>query len=879
MQKEKFAVSGMSCAACAARVEHAVCALDGVASCQVNLLQNSMQIAFDEEKVNDSLIEAAVKAAGYGAKRAALPGSAASNTAAQDEEKALARQKRDLCLSFILTLALMSVSMLPMFGITLIADAQISAWTQAVLAALVMLLQRHYFIRGFKALFKLSPNMDSLVALGSAVSFLYSLYQSCFIPAGGSVHLLHQEFPLYFESAASILCLVGIGKYFEHKAKVKSSSAVSALIDLSPKLIRVRQPDGSEKLFSPDKVQKGAVVILRAGESLGVDGVVLSGDGFMDESSLTGESLGRHKGAGDKVLSGTILTQGYLEVEAEAVGADTTFAKIVQLMDDTVSQKVPIARLVDVIAFYFVPAVITLALITFAIWYLLVGWDAAHSINFALCVLVVSCPCALGLATPTAVMVGMGRAARMGILFRNLEVLEILNKADVFLFDKTGTLTTGNMQLLSAVESRPGIAAFADLLTLSLESKSAHPIAKALVEAVKRKNPHAAVLPVENFKELPGLGVSAEIAGQSYALGNIKLVEQMLYSPIPLSKDCSIAASATLVSSSTASSDSAAADPAAAEQLSKVRALAAKEEACGHVVLHLISGDSVLCSYILGDSIKPGAKELIAALHQRGAVCSMLTGDRKAAAAYVSKELGLDSFKAELLAADKLSAITALQEQGHKVVMLGDGVNDALCLAKADVGIGVHGASDVAVSACDLVFMNSELRTLEKALALSAATYRNIKQNLFWAFFYNVLTIPLAAGAFYTAFGWELNPMVAAFLMSLSSICVVSNALRLNFVKLTDADDGVANAADAALGSVFAEKEEKIMAKVISIDGMHCAHCTASVLSALSALPGVKNVTVSLEEKCARGDFPESITDEMLKGVIAGLGFTVTEIK
>ncbi|MBO8415057.1 MAG: heavy metal translocating P-type ATPase [Proteobacteria bacterium] len=848
MQKEKFAVSGMSCAACAARVEHAVCALDGVASCQVNLLQNSMQIAFDEEKVNDSLIEAAVKAAGYGAKRAALPGSAASNTAAQDEEKALARQKRDLCLSFILTLALMSVSMLPMFGITLIADAQISAWTQAVLAALVMLLQRHYFIRGFKALFKLSPNMDSLVALGSAVSFLYSLYQSCFIPAGGSVHLLHQEFPLYFESAASILCLVGIGKYFEHKAKVKSSSAVSALIDLSPKLIRVRQPDGSEKLFSPDKVQKGAVVILRAGESLGVDGVVLSGDGFMDESSLTGESLGRHKGAGDKVLSGTILTQGYLEVEAEAVGADTTFAKIVQLMDDTVSQKVPIARLADVIAFYFVPAVITLALITFAIWYLLVGWDAAHSINFALCVLVVSCPCALGLATPTAVMVGMGRAARMGILFRNLEVLEILNKADVFLFDKTGTLTTGNMQLLSVVESRPGIAAFADLLTLSLESKSAHPIAKALVEAVKRKNPHAAVLPVENFKELPGLGVSAEIAGQSYALGNIKLVDQML-------------------------------SAAPAEQLSKVRALAEKEEACGHVVLHLISGDSVLCSYILGDSIKPGAKELIAALHQRGAVCSMLTGDRTAAAAYVSNELGLDSFKAELLAADKLSAITALQNEGHKVVMLGDGVNDALCLAKADVGIGVHGASDVAVSACDLVFMNSELRTLEKALALSAATYRNIKQNLFWAFIYNVLTIPLAAGAFYTAFGWQLTPMVAAFLMSLSSICVVSNALRLNFVKLTDADDDIVAGSDAASESVIVEKEEKIMAKVISIDGMHCAHCTASVLSALSALPGVKNVTVSLEEKCARGDFPESITDEMLKGVIAGLGFTVTEIK
>lgn len=870
MQKEKFAVSGMSCAACAARVEHAVCALEGVASCQVNLLQNSMQIAFDEEKVDDSLIEAAVKAAGYGARRAALPGSApsndASNSEAAAEEKALSRQKRDLLLSFILTLALMAESMLPMMGITLISDARSSAWTQAVLAVLVMALQRHYFSRGFKALFHLSPNMDSLVALGSAVSFLYSLYQTLFIPAGGSVHLLHQDYPLYFESAASILCLVGIGKYFEHKAKVKSSSAVSALIDLSPKLIRVRLPDGSEKLFAPDKVEKGAVVILRAGESLGVDGVVLKGDGFMDESSLTGESLGRHKSAGDNVLSGTILTQGYLEVGAEAVGADTTFAKIVQLMDDTVSQKVPIARLADVIAFYFVPAVITLALITFAIWFLVMGWDGAHSINFALCVLVVSCPCALGLATPTAVMVGMGRAARMGILFRNLEVLEILNKAEVFLFDKTGTLTTGNMQLVSTVESRPGIAAFADMLTLSLESKSAHPIATALVEAVKRKNPHAAQLPVENFKELPGLGVSAEIAGQSYALGNIKLVEQILSSK----------------NSEEAKKDERAVDPsAAAEPLTKVRALAAQEEACGHVVLHLISGQEVLCSYILGDSIKPGAKELIASLQKRGAVCSMLTGDRTAAAAYVSHELGLNSFKAELLAADKLAEIKALQADGKKVVMLGDGVNDALCLAQADVGIGVHGASDVAVSACDLVFMNSELGTLEKAIALSAATYRNIKQNLFWAFIYNVLTIPLAAGVFYTALGWQLTPMVAAFLMSLSSICVVSNALRLNFVKLTEGDDAAGrNSSGSANGLTNTEeKEEKIMAKVISIEGMHCAHCTASVLAALSALPGVKNVEVSLEEKCAKGDFPESISDEMLRGVIAGLGFSVTEIK
>lgn len=836
MQKEKYNISGMSCAACAARVQHAVGSVEGVTSCQVNLLQNSMQITYDENKVNSALIEAAVQAAGYGAR----PQEAGAPAASEDEQ-ALRAQKRDLILSFILTLALMTVSMGPMLGLHVISDALICALAQGILAAAVMLLQRQYFIRGFRALGHFAPNMDSLVALGSAASFIYSLYQVLQLSPGLPAHVLHGEFPLYFESAASILCLVGIGKYFEHKAKVKSSAAVSSLIDLSPRLIRVRR-SGEEKLLSPDGVVQGDVVILRSGESLGVDGEVLSGQGFMDESSLTGESLGQKKVPGSRVLSGTQLAQGYLEIRADAVGADTTFAKILQLMDDTVSQKVPIARLADVIAYYFVPAVIAIALLVFACWYFLLALPFNQALNFALCVLVVSCPCALGLATPTAVMVGMGRAARLGILFRNLAVLETLSRAEVVVFDKTGTLTTGSMQLLESVEAKPGLHFFANLLTASIENKSSHPIARALSEAlaVQVKN-H---LTLEDYQEEPGLGLRARISGEEYAIGNLKQVQARLQRV----------------------------NPEAAARAAEISAL---HEGRGRIVLHLTNSKDLLMSYILGDSIKPDAAALITALQKRGLATLMLTGDRTAAAQYVARELGLDGFKAELLSADKLTEIKKLQQQGRRVVMLGDGVNDALCLTQADVGIGVHGASDVAVSACDVVFMNQSLLTLERAIELSRLTYRNIKQNLFWAFIYNVLTIPLAAGLFYHSYGLALSPMIAALLMSLSSICVVSNALRLNFVSINSlADPGQ----DAARSLAVNPSEELIMTKVISIEGMHCAHCTASVLSALSALPGAKNVSVSLEEKCAKGDFDAAVSDEMISGVVAGLGFTVTGI-
>ncbi len=836
MQKEKYSISGMSCAACAARVQHAAGSVEGVISCQVNLLQNSMQITFDESKVNSALIEAAVQAAGYAAQK-----QEAGTAAPTADEQALRTQKRELICSFILTLALMTVSMGPMLGWHLISDALTCALVQGVLAAAVMLLQRQYFIRGFRALGHLAPNMDSLVALGAAASFVYSLYQSLQLSPGLPAHVLHGEFPLYFESAASILCLVGIGKYFEHKAKVKSSAAISSLLDLSPRLIRVRR-DGQEKLLSPDGVVQGDVVILRAGESLGVDGEVTAGQGFMDESSLTGESLGQKKVPGSRVLSGTQLSQGYLEIRADAVGADTTFAKILQLMDDTVSQKVPIARMADVIAYYFVPVVIALAVLVFLLWYCVISLPFNQALNFALCVLVVSCPCALGLATPTAVMVGMGRAARLGILFRNLAVLETLNRADVVVFDKTGTLTTGSMQLLESIEARAGIRFLAHMLTASIEDKSSHPIARALTQAladqVKTK------LEVEDYEEEAGLGVKAVISGEQYAIGNLKQVQARL---------------ATV-------------NPQAAARAAEISSL---HEARGRIVLHLTSSQDLLMSYILGDSIKPDAAALISDLKKQGLTTLMLTGDRKAAAQYVAQELGLDGFKAEMLSDGKLAEIKKLQQQGRRVVMLGDGVNDALCLTQADVGIGVHGASDVAVSACDVVFMNNSLLTLERAREISRLTYRNIKQNLFWAFIYNVLTIPVAAGLFYHSYGLALSPMLAALLMSLSSICVVTNALRLNFVNI---NGPAAAGQDHARSPASNPQEELIMTKVISIEGMHCAHCTASVLSALSALPGAQNVSVSLEEKCARGDFPALISDEMITGVVAGLGFTVTGI-
>ncbi len=829
MREEKYAIQGMSCAACASRVERAAGSLCGVTSCRVNLLQQSMLITYDESKLNVALICAAVKSAGYGA-------SLAQPAAVQeDADQALKRQRYGLYASFALTLILMLLAMGPMAGLTLIADAPTSAAVQGGLALGVMLLQRQYFIRGFKALFHLAPNMDSLVALGSAASFIYSLYQSLRLAPGLEVAALHQAYPLYFESAASILCLVGIGKYFEHKAKVKSTQAISHLIDLSPKLIRVRRQE-SEQLLTPDEVVAGDTVLLKVGESLGVDGVVLSGDGFMDESSLTGESLPQRKRCGAKVLSGTVLTQGFLEIEAKAVGEDTTFAQILKLMDDTVSQKVPLARLADTIAFYFVPTVIALSLLTLGIWL----WYApfAQALNFALCVLVVSCPCALGLATPTAVMVGMGRAARLGILFRRLEALEVINRADTVIFDKTGTLTQGQLKLLDSVEGQAGIKPFGDMLALSLESCSAHPLAGALVRDLGSRVKTA--LPVKDFATVEGRGIQGEVCGSIYYCGNIKWAQELLAPTLPALQ-------------------------AAAE-------LSATREAQGLVVLHVFTKDALLMSYVLGDELKPDAAALIARLQQRGLKCRMLTGDRQAAAAHISRKLKLDGFKAELLAADKLQEIKELQAHGQRVIMLGDGVNDALCLTQADVGIGVHGASDIAVAACDIVFMNAKLLTLERTLSLSALTYRNIKQNLFWAFIYNVLTIPLAAGLLYPALGWQLNPMIAAFLMSLSSLCVVSNALRLNFVNLGSDSDAVAQEATAV-------QEQQLMHKVIHIEGMHCAHCTASVLQALSALPGACEVAVSLEDKCAQGNFDSTLSNEMIAGVIGALGFSVTSIE
>lgn len=840
MRRQKFNIGGMSCAACAARVEKAAGELNGVSSCEVNLLQNTMQICYDEAQISPALIAAAVKSAGYSAQPADREQSADAHEQAAAELKA---QRHALILSFILTMALMTVSMGPMLDFTVISDALIAGSVQLLLALGVMILERGYFKRGFKALFHLAPNMDSLVALGSAASFGYSLYQLTKLHLGMNAAILHNGAPLYFESAASILCLVGIGKYFEHKAKVKSTQAVSALIDLSPKLLRVRRA-GQELLLTPDQAVTGDTVILKAGESLGADGTVMSGAGFMDESSLTGESFPKKKTAGSKVLSGAVLTQGYLEIKAEAVGQDTAFAQILQLMDETLSQKVPIARLADIIAYYFVPAVITASIITGAVWLQFAPF--AQALNFALCVLVVSCPCALGLAVPTAVTVGVGRAAKLGILFRRLAVLETLSRVDTVIFDKTGTLTAGQMQLLTVKEIKPGAKAFSQLLLFSLESCSAHPLAAALVRdlggGIKQ------TLPVSGFKEHPGRGISAVIAGTRYYAGNLRLVQEILG----------------------ANSSS---ETISAQALSAAAGFAAEHEAQGRAALHLFNDKELLCSYALGDALKPDAKELIRRLQARGLRCLMFTGDSRPAAQHAAQALGLDGFKAELLPADKLALIKELQRQGHKVVMLGDGVNDALCLTQADVGIGVQGASDIAVSACDAVFMNPKLLTLDTALTLSALIYRNIKENLFWAFIYNVLTIPLAAGVFYVSLGWQLTPMIAAGLMSISSLCVVSNALRLNFIKLDTADEAAAGAAGE---SAF---KEKTMRKVIHIDGMHCSHCTASVLNALSALPGAQNVRVSLEDKCAAGDFGPEVTADLIAGVISALGFTVTSVE
>jgi heavy metal translocating P-type ATPase len=812
MLKKTFDIKGMTCAACASHVEKAVSKVPGVSDVNVMLVKNRMTLLAGDN-VQDSAIIKAVEDAGYGA---APAGSGAGEQVRKADDTEQKRRKRALLSSFALLVVLMAVALGPRFGFEPFSTAFASAAVQGVLALCIMWLQRRYYVSAARALRHGSSNMDTLVSLGSLVSFAYSACNFLTLPSGAGLDVLMGSNPVFFDSAAGILCFVAIGKYFEERTRVRTADAVMKLYDLAPKFVTVKR-DGKTSQIPLADAKKGDVLVIKAGEQVGVDGVVVSGSGYCDESALTGESVPVKKEPGSKITSSSILSSGAVEMRAEAVGADTTLSKIIALVDDANSKKAPIARVADRVAGVFTPAVLAIAAAVFCIWYF--GMDAgmAVSLNYAICVLVISCPCALGLATPLAIVAGTGRSASAGVLFKSPEALETLRRATVFVFDKTGTLTTGRMSVVATRFNEGADEQGALSRAAALESKSGHPLAQAFGRKYQPGNYEA-----EDFRLIDGCGVTGRVDGRVVGVGNTSLADRL---GAKLSDDDG--------------------------------AFIAVHEKLGQAVMLVIEDGKIAGEVVIADEIRPSAKQAIADLKAMGVRPVMLTGDRRTVAEGVAAQLGIEDFRAELLPQDKAAIIRQLEEQGEHAVMVGDGVNDSVAIATAEAGIGIAGTSDIAVESCQVVLLKGNLGDCANALLMSRRTMANIKENLFWAFIYNVIFIPVAAGAF-SSFGFRLTPMAGALLMSLSSVCVGLNALRLTMVKLKDYSD---------------KEEEKLMKKTVHVSGMACEHCVARVTKALKAVPGVADAEVTLSTQSASIDCDGSVTPDMVKKAVEDAGY------
>lgn len=843
MMKEKFHVDGMTCSACSAHVEKAVKKLKGIQAVQVNLLANAMQVEYDETVLEASRIIVAVNEAGYHAR-------AWQETKQKEQVKeapardALYAMQFRLIVSFLFLVPLMYLSMHHMFTYPIPAffhgteNAITFAFTQFLLTIPIVYVNRQYYINGFQALLRRSPNMDSLIAIGSSAAMLYGIAAIYFIGYGlgtGNEALITAYLAdLYFESAAMILALITLGKYLETKSKGKTSEALSRLFTLSPKTALVLRGQ-TEVEIPAEQVQVGDVIIVKPGQAIPVDGVVTQGKSFVDESMLTGESIPIEKKKGDTVVAATINKQGSFYFKATKVGEDTTLAQIIRLVEEASASKAPIARLADKVSGIFVPVVIAIALSSAGIWlYLGASFDFALSIGIA--VLVISCPCALGLATPVAIMVGTGKGAENGILIKSAEALEIAQSVDTIVLDKTGTLTEGKPKVTDVIPGGLSEEALIQI-AVSLEQNSEHPLAQAILEYAKEKGIQPNL--VEDFDAIAGKGLSGRVAGDTYYAGN----------------------SALLIEHGVEADD----------WVSLGERLAAE----GKTPLYFADGSHVLGVVAVADPVKPTSREAVEAFQRSGLEVIMLTGDHRHTARAIQKQVGIKKVIAEVLPQDKEKVVRDLQSKGKKVAMVGDGVNDAPALVRADVGIAIGSGTDVAVESADIVLMKSDLLDAVSAISLSKAVIRNIKMNLFWAFFYNVIGIPLAAGVFYTVLNWKLNPMFAAAAMSLSSVCVVTNALRLKFFQ------PYVSRQQKTLPTIEAQEDrrEEKMKKVMKIEGMMCKHCQAKVEKLLGAIQGVQSVTVDLEQKTATVIAENDIADALLRQTIADADYEVVEIR
>lgn len=863
--KQKFDVTGMSCASCSAHVEKSVSKVAGVQEVQVNLLTNSMTVVYDDSVTSSGEIVSAVEKAGYGAcpiqRQASLQ--AYSSLPVSREDPALKEQKemkRRLIISLVFLIPLFYLSMGHMMGLPIPwffqgeENALAFAFTQLLLCLPIALVNRHYFTGGFAALWHRSPNMDSLIGIGSAAALVYgiwAIYQIGFGLGHGDLHLVHEySMDLYFESAGMILTLITVGKYLESRAKGKTSQAITKLINLAPKTA-VRLTDGVEQEIPLEMVQAGDILAVKPGQSIPTDGRVAEGLSAVDESAITGESIPVEKQPGDPVTGGSINQSGYLKIEATKVGGDTTLAQIIRLVEEASSSKAPISKLADRVSGVFVPIVISIAVLAIIVW-LLVGEPFSFALSIGISVLVISCPCALGLATPTAIMVGTGKGAENGILIKSAEALEVAHSVGAVVLDKTGTITEGKPHVTDLVD----VGRVPNLLQLaaSLEKNSEHPLAAAIVAEAQKQN--LSLLPVEDFVSEPGKGIRGRIKGKIYLAGNQKIIEE---------------------------------NGVDIRALERPAARLAEE---GKTPMFFAQDGQAIGIIAAADIIKPTSAQAVAEWKAMGIDVVMLTGDNERTAAAIQKQVGITRVVAQVMPQDKEKEVRAIQQSGKKVAMVGDGINDAPALTAADVGIAIGAGTDIAIESADIVLMKSDLMDAVTAIQLSKATLRNIKENLFWALFYNSLGIPLACGVFFSLLGWKLNPMFAAAAMSLSSVFVVSNALRLKFFRPKFSAPAAGAVNEKASKGIHVEnlilpkpeelqnqlenKENKgefaMTEKIMKIEGMACGHCSARVEKALNAIDGV-SATVDLEAKTASITLTKPVDDQVLIKAVTDAGY------